>query len=412
MEGFGSISADLVQPATLRRPPRRLLPSLTAAGWNELNTWSRKTEAVNFPRGLRLDKRQIRIALQASADGISLSAEDLCRHGLISGVTGSGKTSAAKMLSESLSVLGVPVFAVDSKGDFAGISQLATESGSAPRNVPGADRSLSSPLPVILWDPRGELGLRFDLSGGSNDRAVRTLAELRRVSADGEGHIGALSAIELLKTPSAYADLMYRLIAAFAEHLPEPKTSAQPQIVLFIEEAHLLFAGLCRRDRSRLVRALNRLSLARAAVIFVTSDPGDVPETIDRILGFRIQHSLWTLSTETTRRLAQRFGSQTDVDDIRAREAVRSLGIGEVLISHPDTWGQPTRPMLIRQPLTRAGTITPAERRTIVARTSTNGAWVGQAMATGSNGLPPRRTTSRPHRQPRARRGARGNFRR
>lgn len=45
------------------------------------------------------------------------------RHGLIAGATGSGKTVTLKVLAESFSDMGVPVFLADVKGDLAGMIQ-------------------------------------------------------------------------------------------------------------------------------------------------------------------------------------------------------------------------------------------------------------------------------------------------
>ena len=43
------------------------------------------------------------------------------RHGMIAGATGTGKTITLKVLAESFSDLGVPVFLADVKGDLAGM---------------------------------------------------------------------------------------------------------------------------------------------------------------------------------------------------------------------------------------------------------------------------------------------------
>ena len=43
------------------------------------------------------------------------------RHGLIAGATGTGKTITLKVLAESFSVAGVPVFLSDVKGDLSGM---------------------------------------------------------------------------------------------------------------------------------------------------------------------------------------------------------------------------------------------------------------------------------------------------
>ena len=49
------------------------------------------------------------------------------RHGLITGATGTGKTVTLKVLAESFSAAGVPVFMVDVKGDLAGTAYMGTE---------------------------------------------------------------------------------------------------------------------------------------------------------------------------------------------------------------------------------------------------------------------------------------------
>jgi DNA helicase HerA-like ATPase len=43
------------------------------------------------------------------------------RHGLITGATGTGKTVTLQTLAERLSMIGVPVFMADVKGDLSGL---------------------------------------------------------------------------------------------------------------------------------------------------------------------------------------------------------------------------------------------------------------------------------------------------
>ena len=49
------------------------------------------------------------------------------RHGLIAGATGTGKTVTLKVMAESFSDAGVPVFLADIKGDLAGCAEAGTE---------------------------------------------------------------------------------------------------------------------------------------------------------------------------------------------------------------------------------------------------------------------------------------------
>lgn len=82
------------------------------------------------------------------------------RHGLITGATGTGKTVSLQKLAESFSLLGVPVFMADVKGDLTGISQTGSISGKLA--VVLQERGIAVPepqaCPVTLWDVFGEQG--------------------------------------------------------------------------------------------------------------------------------------------------------------------------------------------------------------------------------------------------------------
>ena len=83
------------------------------------------------------------------------------RHGLIAGATGTGKTVTLKVLAESFSDMGVPVFLADIKGDLSGMSQIGHETKHIRRsidnmNIQGFDYTA---YPVRFWDVYGKLGL-------------------------------------------------------------------------------------------------------------------------------------------------------------------------------------------------------------------------------------------------------------
>ena len=56
-----------------------------------------------------------------SGERLSILPRMANRHGLIAGATGTGKTVTLKVLAESFSDAGVPVFLADVKGDLAGM---------------------------------------------------------------------------------------------------------------------------------------------------------------------------------------------------------------------------------------------------------------------------------------------------
>ena len=85
------------------------------------------------------------------------------RHGLIAGATGTGKTVTLKVMAESFSDIGVPVFLADVKGDLSGMCSAGVESGSAMERVQKMglfERGFNfKGFPSNYWDVYAEKGM-------------------------------------------------------------------------------------------------------------------------------------------------------------------------------------------------------------------------------------------------------------
>ncbi len=83
------------------------------------------------------------------------------RHGLIAGATGTGKTVTLKVLAESFSDMGVPVFVADIKGDLSGMCVAGKENKHILRSITnmGIENFEYKPYPVQFWDVYGKKGL-------------------------------------------------------------------------------------------------------------------------------------------------------------------------------------------------------------------------------------------------------------
>jgi len=85
------------------------------------------------------------------------------RHGLIAGATGTGKTITLKVLAESFSDAGIPVFLADVKGDLAGMCKPGADSEDMQnriRKLGLSDAGFSyQAYPTCFWDIFGKNGL-------------------------------------------------------------------------------------------------------------------------------------------------------------------------------------------------------------------------------------------------------------
>ncbi|MGZ9130281.1 MAG: helicase HerA-like domain-containing protein, partial [Candidatus Binatia bacterium] len=82
------------------------------------------------------------------------------RHGLIAGATGTGKTVTLRVMAESFSRIGVPVFMADVKGDLSGIAKPGTTNPKIGERVAklAIEEFQFSAYPVVFWDLFGEQG--------------------------------------------------------------------------------------------------------------------------------------------------------------------------------------------------------------------------------------------------------------
>ena len=91
------------------------------------------------------------------------------RHGLITGASGTGKTITSKVMAESLSDLGVPVFMADVKGDLSGTATCdegITENIQKRVDKLKLDGFEPKAFPVAFWDVYKQKGnpIRFKVS--------------------------------------------------------------------------------------------------------------------------------------------------------------------------------------------------------------------------------------------------------
>lgn len=83
------------------------------------------------------------------------------RHGLIAGASGTGKTITMKVMAESFSDAGVPVFMCDVKGDISGMAAPGEQSEGMEKRIDKfaiRDSFIYRSFPTAFWDIYGKIG--------------------------------------------------------------------------------------------------------------------------------------------------------------------------------------------------------------------------------------------------------------
>ena len=111
------------------------------------------------------NEEKIWVANNEQGEKISILPRMANRHGLIAGATGTGKTITLKVLAESFSDMGVPVFLADVKGDLAGMMAPGEDSADMQERIARfglAEAGFTyQKYPVTFWDIYGEKGIQL-----------------------------------------------------------------------------------------------------------------------------------------------------------------------------------------------------------------------------------------------------------
>ncbi len=202
------------------------------------------------------------------------------------------------------------------------------------------------------------------------------LEDLMHTDFSGNGVISILDVTKLIHdSPRVYAAFLIWLLAELFEQLPEVGNPEKPVMVLFFDEAHLLFDKAPPALLEKIEQVVRLIRSKGVGVFFVTQSPLDVPEEILGQLGARIQHALRAFTPrdrKAVKTVAQTFRENPELD---TEQVITELGTGEALVSVLDAKGAPTpvERILIRPPASRIGPLTAEERKKILSRSPLKG---------------------------------------
>lgn len=197
------------------------------------------------------------------------------------------------------------------------------------------------------------------------------LNDLMHCDFSGHGVISLLDASTLIhRSPKVYAAFLLWLLAELFEQLPEVGDPELPTLVLFFDEAHLLFNDASKSLLNKIEQVVRLIRSKGVGIYFITQSPLDIPEDILGQLGLKIEHALRAFTAKdrkTVKAVADSFRANPNFD---TQEIVTQLGIGEALISVLDEKGSPTpvERVLISPPESQIGPIDSETREKLMQR--------------------------------------------
>lgn len=159
---------------------------------------------------------------------------------------------------------------------------------------------------------------------------------------DGRGYVNLLNASRLIQSPQVYAMFLLWMLSSLFEGLPEVGDPDKPRFVFFFDEAHLLFDGMSKGLRDKIVQVVKLIRSKGVGVYFITQSPSDIPDEVLAQLSNRIQHGLRAYTPaeqKAVRAAADSFRANPAFD---SAQALQDLGTGEALVSLLDEGGKPS----------------------------------------------------------------------
>lgn len=252
--------------------------------------------------------------------------------------------------------------------DFKKVLQYATEEGKAEfKESYGRISSASTGSilrKIIELEQQGA-----DLFFGEKSFEVD---DLTRIDENGRGYINILRLTDIQDRPKLFSTFMLSLLAEIYDTFPEQGDSDKPELVLFIDEAHLIFDEASKALLNQIESIVKLIRSKGIGVYFVTQNPADVPEDVLAQLGLKVQHALRAFTAKDRKAIKLAAQNYPDSEYYNTEDVLTSLGIGEALISALDEKGRPTplAATMLRAPMSRMDVLTAKELKEVIDSSS------------------------------------------
>ncbi|MER3317915.1 MAG: DUF853 family protein [Allomuricauda sp.] len=192
--------------------------------------------------------------------------------------------------------------------------------------------------------------------------------DLVRIDENGRGYVNIIRLTDIQDRPKLFSTFMLSLLAEIYSTFPEQGDSDRPELVLFIDEAHLIFDNASKALLDQIESIVKLIRSKGIGIYFVTQNPTDVPDDVLAQLGLKIQHALRAFTAKDRKAIKLTAQNYPISEFYDTAEVLTSLGTGEALISALDEKGRPTplAATMMRAPMSRMDILSDSEIKDVL----------------------------------------------
>ena len=187
--------------------------------------------------------------------------------------------------------------------------------------------------------------------------------DLMRIDENGLGYVNIIRLTDIQDKPKLFSTFMLSLLAEIYQQMPEKGDSEQPELIIFIDEAHLIFNEASKALLDQIETIVKLIRSKGIGIYFITQNPMDVPSGVLAQLGLKVQHALRAFTANDRQAIKKTADNYPTSEFYKTDELLTSLGIGEALITALSEKGTPTPLVatLLRAPESRMDILTESE---------------------------------------------------
>jgi len=194
--------------------------------------------------------------------------------------------------------------------------------------------------------------------------------DLMRINNDGKGMISIVRVTDLQDRPKLFSTFMLQLLAELYASCPEEGDMDKPKLVMFIDEAHLIFQEANDALLQQIETIIKLIRSKGIGIYFCTQNPMDVPAPVLAQLGLKVQHALRAFTAADRKLIKQTAENYPETEFYKTEDLITQLGTGEALITILNEKGIPTPLVhcMLRAPQSRMDVLTENEIDTLVSK--------------------------------------------